>query len=71
MAADEHGSAVFSPEPFSASGSLHEMRSAGIRDFFADLKGLPAEEVAPVLSALLDDRAIPGTSTFNLYRGNF
>ncbi len=71
VAADEHGSAVYSPEPFSASGSLHEMRAAGIRDFFADLKGLAAEEVAAVLSALLDDRAIPGTSTFNLYRGNF
>ncbi|MBE0603066.1 MAG: U32 family peptidase [Deltaproteobacteria bacterium] len=71
VAADEHGSVVYSPEPFSASGSLHEMRSAGIRDFFADLKGLAAEEVAAVLSALLDDRAIPGTSTFNLYRGNF
>jgi putative protease len=69
--ADEHGSAVFSPEPFSASGSLHEIRAAGIRDFYADLKGLDAGEAAAVLSALLDDRAIPGTSTFNLYRGNF
>jgi putative protease len=71
VTADEHGSTVLSPEPFSASGSLHEMRSAGIRDFFADLKGLAAGEVAAVLSALLDDRAIPGTSTFNLHRGNF
>lgn len=71
VTAGEHGSTVLSPEPFSASGSLHEMRSAGIRDFFADLSGLAAGEVAAVLSALLDDRAIPGTSTFNLYRGNF
>ena len=71
VTADEHGSAVFAPEPFSASGSLHELRSAGIRDFFADLKGLAAEEVPAVLSALSEDRAIPGTSTFNLFRGNF
>jgi hypothetical protein len=71
VTADEHGSTVLSPEPFSASGSLHEMRAAGIRDFFADLAGLAAGEGAAVLSALLDDRAIPGTSTFNLYRGNF
>ena len=68
---DEHGSAVFPPEPFSASGSLGEIRSAGIRDFYADLKGLSAGEAAAVLESLLADRAIPGTSTFNLYRGNF
>ncbi len=43
----------------------------GIRDFFADLAGSPAGEAAAVLSALMDDRAIPGTSTFNLHRGNF
>jgi len=71
VSADEHGSAVFPAEPFSVSGSLHELREAGIRDFYADVKGLAAEEVAAVLSALLDDRAIPGTSTFNLFRGNF
>ncbi len=67
----EHGSVVFSPEPFSASGVLHEMRLAGIRDFYADLRGAAAEEVPAILSALLDDRPIPGTSTFNLHRGNF
>ncbi|MEW6719645.1 MAG: U32 family peptidase [Thermodesulfobacteriota bacterium] len=68
---DEHGSAVLPAEPFSLSGSLHELRAAGIRDFFADLKGLSAEELSAVLSALMEDRAIPGASTFNLFRGNF
>jgi hypothetical protein len=71
VTSDEHGSVVLPGEPFSLSGSLHELRSAGIRDFHADLKGLAPEEVTAVLSALLDDRAIPGTSTFNLFRGNF
>ncbi|MCL1925742.1 MAG: U32 family peptidase [Syntrophorhabdaceae bacterium] len=68
---NEHGSTVFPPMPFSASGSLGEMRSAGVRDFYADLKGAPAEEVAAVLESLLADRVIPGASTFNLFRGNF
>jgi hypothetical protein len=71
IVADEHGSVVLSREPFSASGTLHEMRSAGIRDFYADLRGLGAQEIPEVLSALFADRAIPGTSTFNLFRGNF
>ncbi len=71
VTADEHGSAVFPAEAYSASGSLHELRSAGIRDFFADLRGLPPQEAQAVLSALLADRPIPGTSTFNLFRGNF
>ncbi len=71
IAADEHGSVVLPREPFSASGSLHEMRSAGIRDFYADLRGLGPEEIPEVLSALFADRVIPGTSTFNLFRGNF
>jgi U32 family peptidase len=69
--ADEQGSVVRSPEPFSASGDLHELRSAGIRDFYAELHGLAAEETQQVLSALLADRRIPGTSSFNLFRGNF
>ena len=68
---NEHGSMVLSPTPFSASGLLGEMRSAGMRDFYADLKGLPLEEAAMVLESLLADRAIPGASTFNLFRGNF
>ncbi|RJP22280.1 MAG: hypothetical protein C4529_06135 [Deltaproteobacteria bacterium] len=71
VAADEHGSVVLPSEPFSASGSLRELRSAGIRDFYADLRGLTAAEIPEVLSALLADRVIPGTSTFNLFRGNF
>ena len=56
---------------FSASGSLHVLREAGIRDFFADLRGLGPAEIAEVLSALSADRAIPGASTFNLLRRNF
>jgi putative protease len=71
VSADDHGSVVLPAEPFSASGSLHEMRAAGIRDFYADLRGLGAAESQAVLSALHADRAIPGTSSFNLFRGNF
>ncbi|MGZ8429151.1 MAG: U32 family peptidase [Candidatus Deferrimicrobiaceae bacterium] len=69
--ADERGSTVRPAQPFSASGSLHEIRSAGIRDFFADLRDVPEGEIGKVLEALFADRAIPGTSTFNLFRGNF
>jgi len=71
VAADDHGSVVLPVEPFSASGSLHELRSAGIRDFYADLRGLSATEAQEVLSALHADRAVPGASSFNLFRGNF
>ena len=71
VTADEHGSVLLPAEPFSASGSLHVLREAGIRDFFADLRGLGAAEIQEVLSALFADRAIPGTSTFNLLRRNF
>lgn len=69
--ADERGSTVRPAQPFSASGSLDEIRSAGIRDFFADLRDVPEGEIGKVLEALFADRAIPGTSTFNLFRGNF
>jgi putative protease len=71
VTADEHGSVVLPAEPFSASGSLHTLRETGIRDFFADLRGLGPAEIAEVLSALSADREIPGTSTFNLLRRNF
>jgi hypothetical protein len=71
VTADEHGSVVLPAEPFSASGSLHVLREAGIRDFFADLRGLGPEEITEVLAALSADRQIPGTSTFNLLRRNF
>ena len=71
VAADEHGSVVLPDLPFSASGFLHHLREAGIRDFFADLRGLDAGRIEAVLSALLADRGIPGTSTFNLLRRNF
>jgi hypothetical protein len=47
------------------------LREAGIRDFFADLRGLGPAEIAGVLSALSADREIPGTSTFNILRRNF
>jgi U32 family peptidase len=65
----ERGSTVLPAAPFSASGVLHEMRAAGIRDFFADLKGAPAGEIGSILSALFADREIPGTTPFNLFRG--
>lgn len=68
--AGEKGSSVRSVQPFSASGILHEIRSAGIRDFFADLRDVPGERIGEILTALFADRAIPGTSTFNLFRGN-
>lgn len=71
VTADEHGSVVLPAEPFSASGSLHVLREAGIRDFFADLRGVGAAEIPGVLSDLFADRVIPGTSTFNLLRRNF
>ena len=67
---DERGSSVRPVQPFSASGSLHEIRTAGIRDFFADLRDVPEGEIVEVLSALFADRAIPGASPFNLFRGN-
>ena len=69
--ADDHGSVVLPAEPFSAAGNLHEMRAAGIRDFFADLRGLPPAGIPEVLDALFADRNLPGTYTFNLFRGNF
>jgi putative protease len=67
---DERGSSVRPAQPFSASGSLHEIRTAGIRDFFADLRDVAGGEIGEVLSALFADRAIPGASPFNLFRGN-
>lgn len=69
--ADDRGSTVRAAVPFSASGSLHEIRAAGIRDFFADVRDVPDGEIGKVLEALFSDRAIPGTSPFNLFRGNF
>ena len=69
--AGERGSVVRPAAPFSASGVLHEIRAAGIRDFFVDLAGVADEEVGPVLDALMADREIPGTSPFNLFRVNF
>ena len=71
VTADDHGSVVLPAEPFSAAGNLHEMRAAGIRDFFADLRGLDPAGMGEVLEALFSDRGIPGTYTFNLFRGNF
>ncbi len=67
--ADERGSSVRPVAPFCASGHLHELRAAGIRDFYADLRDVPDSGIEPVLSALLADRAVPGTSPFNLFRG--
>ena len=68
---DDHGSTVRPLQPFSASGNLHEIRAAGIQDFYVDVRGVPAQDIGPVFAALREDRAIPGASTFNLFRGNF
>jgi U32 family peptidase len=68
---DERGSIVRPAVPYSASGHLHEIRAAGIRDFFADVRGASGREIGDILSALSADREIPGTSTFNLFRRNF
>jgi hypothetical protein len=66
------GSRVRPTVPFSASGHLGELRGAGIRDFYADLRALDGErEIPAVLEALLADREIPGTDPFNLLRKNF
>jgi len=65
----DRGSAILPARPFSASGALHEIRAAGIRDFSVDLRGLPPDRISPILDALFADRAIPGTVSFNLFRG--
>ncbi len=69
--AGERGSVVRPAVPYSASGVLHEIRAAGIRDFFVDLVGTDDARIGPVLDALMADREIPGTSPFNLFRVNF
>jgi putative protease len=69
--ADDHGSTVRPIAPFSASGVLHELRGAGIDDFFVDFSGTPDEMIPEVMSALEADRHIPGTSHFNLHHNNF
>ncbi|MCL5966134.1 MAG: U32 family peptidase [Deltaproteobacteria bacterium] len=68
---DDRGSIVRPEQPFSASGVLHEIRAAGIQDFYVDLFGVEDDAVAGILDALFADRGIPGTTTFNLFRGNF
>jgi hypothetical protein len=68
---DERGSTVRPVRPFSASGSLHEIRTAGIQDFYVDVRGVSPEEIGAIFAALREDREIPDTSTFNLFRGNF
>jgi len=65
----DRGATILPARPFSASGALHEIRAAGIRDFSVDLRGLPAERIREILDALFADRAIPGTVPFNLFRG--
>jgi len=69
--AGERGSVVRPVVPFSASGFLHEIRAAGIRDFFVDLVGTADEKIGPVVDALMADREIPDASPFNLFRVNF
>jgi putative protease len=68
---DDRGSTVRPVRPFSASGALHEIRAAGIRDFYVDLSGVPAGGIGPLFDALFADREIPGASSFNLFRENF
>ncbi len=69
--ADEHGSSVRPIVPYSASGILHELRGAGIDDFFVDFSGTPDEKIPEVMAALEADCHIPGTSHFNLHHSNF
>jgi hypothetical protein len=57
--------------PFSASGALQEIRAAGIQDFYVDVREVPATQIGGIFAALREDREIPDTSAFNLFRGNF
>jgi putative protease len=68
---DDRGSTLRPVQPFSASGALHEIRSAGIQDFYVDVRDASPQEIGTIFTALREDREIPGTSTFNLFRGNF
>src|SRR5512134_3511823 len=68
---DERGSTVRPEQPFSASGALHEIRAAGIQDFYADVREASPSQIEAIFTALREAREIPGTSTFNLFRGNF
>jgi hypothetical protein len=68
---DDRGSTIRPVRPFSASGALHEIRAAGIQDFFVDVRDVPPSEIGAIFSALREDREIPDTSAFNLFRGNF
>jgi putative protease len=68
---DDRGSTLRPVQPFSASGALHEIRAAGIQDFYVDVRDASPQEIGAVFTALRQDREIPGTSTFNLFRGNF
>lgn len=69
--ADDRGSTLRPVQPFSASGALHEIRAAGIQDFYVDVRDASPQEIGAIFTALRQDREIPGTSTFNLFRGNF
>lgn len=68
---DDRGSSIRPERPFSASGALHEIRAAGIQDFYADVRDAGPQEIGAIFAALREDREIPGTSAFNLFRGNF
>jgi putative protease len=68
---DERGSTVRPVRPFSASGALQEIRAAGIQDFYVDVREVPATQIGGIFAALREDREIPDTSAFNLFRGNF
>ena len=68
---DDRGSTLRPARPFSASGALHEIRAAGIQDFYADVREASPQEIGAIFAALREDRQIPGTSAFNLFRGNF
>jgi putative protease len=68
---DERGSTIRPVRPFSASGALQEIRAAGIQDFYVDVRDVPAPRIGGIFAALREDREIPDTSAFNLFRGNF
>ncbi len=68
---DDRGSTIRPVRPFSASGALQEIRAAGIQDFYVDLRNVSSSEIGRIFAALREDREIPDTSSFNLFRGNF
>jgi len=66
----EKGTTIYGEEAFSASGYIEEISRAGVNAFLVDLRSSGNEEGKEVLKMIFDDKIIPGTSAFNLLRGN-